>query len=163
MGDKWDRRKLIFQILCPWNKHCVRQCMWNVYELSHINFQNNPVSSVSSVAQSCPTLCDPVDCSTPGFPVHHQLPEPTQSHIHHISDAIQPAHPLSSASPPALNLSQHRCFSNESVLCIRWPQYWSFSFSIKIMIFILHMRKLTLKAIQIFIQIYAANEFGKTW
>ena len=62
----------------------------------------------SSVAQSCPTLCDPIDCSTPGLPVHHQLPESTQTHVHWVSDAIQPTHPLSSPSPPALNLSQHQ-------------------------------------------------------
>ena len=84
----------------------------------------------SSVTQSRPTLWDPMDCSTPGFPVHHQLPEFTQTHVHWVSDAIQPSHPLSSPSPPAFNLSQHRVFSSESVLCIRWPKYWSFSFSI---------------------------------
>ena len=64
--------------------------------------------SVSSVTQSCLTLCDPMDCSTPGFPVHHQLPEPTQTHVLWVSDAIQPSHPLSSTSPPAFNLSQHQ-------------------------------------------------------
>ena len=68
-------------------------------------------------------------CSSSGFPVHHQLPELAQTHVHWVSDAIQPSHPLSS-SFPALNLSQHRVFSNELVLCIRWPKYWSFSFSI---------------------------------
>ena len=62
----------------------------------------------SSVAQSCPTLCDPMDCSTPGFPVHHQLLELAQTHIHWVGDAIQPSHPLSSPSPPAFNLSQHQ-------------------------------------------------------
>ena len=62
----------------------------------------------SSVAQSCPTLCNPMDCSTPGFPVHHQLPEHTQTHVHHVDDAIQPAHPLSSPSPPTFNLSQNQ-------------------------------------------------------
>ena len=62
----------------------------------------------SSVAQSCPTLCDPTDCSTPGLPVHHQLPEFTQTHVHWVGDAIQLSHPLSSPSPPALNLSQHQ-------------------------------------------------------
>ena len=62
---------------------------------------------VSSVTQSCPTLCDPMDCSTPGFCVHHQLPELAQTHVHHISDAIQPSHPLSSPSPPTFYLSQH--------------------------------------------------------
>ena len=62
----------------------------------------------STVAQSCSTLCDPVDCSTPGFPVHHQLPELTQTHVHQVDDAIQPSHPLSSHSLPTFNLSQHQ-------------------------------------------------------
>ena len=66
----------------------------------------------------------------PGFPVHHQLLELAQTHVHRVSDAIQPSHPLSSPSPPAFNLSQNRVFSNESALCIRWPKYWSFSFNI---------------------------------
>ena len=64
----------------------------------------------SSVAQSCPTLCDPMNCSTPGLPVHHQLPEFTQTHVHWVGDAIQPSHPLSSPSPPAPNPSQHQSF-----------------------------------------------------
>ena len=64
--------------------------------------------SVSSVAQSCPTLCDPMNRSTPGLPVHHQLPEFTQTHVHRVSDAIQPSHPLLSPSPPAPNPSQHQ-------------------------------------------------------
>ena len=59
-----------------------------------------------SVAQLCPTLCDPMDCSTPGLPVHHQLPEFTQTHVHRLSDAIQSSHPLLCPSPPAFNLSQ---------------------------------------------------------
>ena len=67
--------------------------------------------------------------STPGLPVHHHLPEFTQTHIHRVSDAIQPSHPLSSPSP-APNPSQHRVFSNESTLRMRWPKYWSFSLSI---------------------------------
>ena len=62
----------------------------------------------SSVTQSCPTLCDPVDCSTPDLPVHHQLPEFTQTHVHGVGDAIQPSHPLLIPSPPILNLSQHQ-------------------------------------------------------
>ena len=66
------------------------------------------VSSVGSVAQSCPILCDSLNHSTPGLPVHHQLPEFTQTHIHRVSDAIQPSHPLSSLSPPAPNPSQHQ-------------------------------------------------------
>ena len=68
--------------------------------------------------------------STPGLPVHHQLPESTQTHVRWVVDAIQPFHPLLSTSPPALNLSQHQGLFKESVLCIRWPKYWSFSFSI---------------------------------
>ena len=62
----------------------------------------------SSVAQSCPTLCNPMNRSTPGLPVHHQLPEFTETHVHRVSDAIQPSHPLSSPSPPAPNPSQHQ-------------------------------------------------------
>ena len=66
-----------------------------------------PVHQFSSVAQSGPTLCDPMDCSMPGFPVHHQLPELT-NHVHRVCDAIQPSHPLLTPSPPAFNLSQHQ-------------------------------------------------------
>ena len=68
--------------------------------------------------------------STPGLPVHHQLLEFTQTRVHRVGDAIQPSHPLLSPSPPALNLSSIRIFSNESTLHMRWPKYWSFSFSI---------------------------------
>ena len=73
-------------------------------------FYTSNVSSVqfSSVAQSCPPVCDPMNHSTPGLPVHHQLLEFTQTHIHRVSDAIQPSHPLSSPSPPAPNPSQHQ-------------------------------------------------------
>ena len=73
-----------------------------------------------------------MDCTTPGFPVYRQLPELTQTHVHRVGDAIQPSHPLSSPSPPTFNHFQHQgllVFSNESVLHIRWPKYWSFSFS----------------------------------
>ena len=84
----------------------------------------------SSVAQSCPTCCDPIECSTPGFPVFHHLPELAQTHVHQVNDAIQPSHPLSSPSPPPFNLSHIMVFSNGSVLHIRWPKYWSFRFSI---------------------------------
>ena len=84
----------------------------------------------SWVAQSCPTPCDPVDSSTPGFPVYHQLPKFTQTHVHLVGDAIQASHPLLSPSPPTFNLSSIRVFSKESVLRIRWPKSWSFSFNI---------------------------------
>ena len=84
----------------------------------------------SSVTQSCPILSDPMDCSTPGLPVHHQFLEFTQTHVHWVSDAIQQSHPL---CPPLLSpwiFPSIRVFSNESALCSRWPKYWSFSFNI---------------------------------
>ena len=73
-----------------------------------MGFPVDGCNQVSSVVQSCPTLCDPVDCSMPGLPVHHQLLELTQTHVHRIGDAIQPSHPLLPPSPPAFNLSQHQ-------------------------------------------------------
>ena len=88
------------------------------------------VFQFSSVTQSCPTLCDSMDCSTPGLPVHHQLPEFTQTHVRWVVDAIQPSHPLLSPSPQPSIFPSIRLFSSESVLCIRWPKYWSFSFKI---------------------------------
>ena len=90
----------------------------------------------SALAQWCLTLCDPMNFITPGLPVHHQLPEPTETHVCLVGDAIQPSHPLSSPSPtfhpllPPSIFPSIRVFSNESVLCIRWPKYWSFSFNI---------------------------------
>jgi len=85
----------------------------------------------SSVAWSCLTLCDPMDCSTPGFPVHHQIPEFTQTHVHWVGDGIQPSHPLSSPSPPAFNLSQNQGFltwvsSSHQVAKVLEFQYQSF-------------------------------------
>ena len=95
---------------------------WKFWKGSSVQF--------SSVAQSCPAVCDPMDCSTPGLPVHHQLWEFTQTHVHWVGDAIQPSvlcHPLllSPSIFPSI-----RVFSNELALCIRWPKYWSFIFSI---------------------------------
>ena len=84
----------------------------------------------SSAAKSCLTLCNPVNHSTPGLPVHHQLPDSTQTHVHRVGDAIQPSHPLSSHSLVPWIFPSIRVFSNESALCIRWPKYWSFSFNI---------------------------------
>ena len=89
-----------------------------------------PSLSVSVQLLSRVWLYDPMDCSTPAFPVHHQLLEFAQTHVHWVGDAIQPSHPLSSPAPPVFSLSQHQVFSNESVLCIRWPKDWSFSFNI---------------------------------
>ena len=93
-------------------------------------FKLKTVVQFISVTQSCPTLCNPMDCNTPGFPVHHQLLELTQTHVHWVGDAIQPSHPLLSPCPPVFNLSQYPGLSNESVLPIRWPKCWCFSFSI---------------------------------
>jgi len=76
------------------------------------------------------TLCHPMDCSTPGFFVHNQIPALTQTHVHRVSDAIQPSHPLSTLLLLPSIFPNIRVFSSESVLCIRWPKYWSFSFKI---------------------------------
>ena len=86
----------------PWTEEAGRLQSMGSQRVRHSSVQ------FSSVAQSCPTLCDPMNCSMPGLPVHHQLPESTHTHVHRVGDAIQPSHPLSSPSPPALNLSQHQ-------------------------------------------------------
>ena len=83
----------------------------------------------SSIAQSCPTLFDPMNSSTPGLPVLHQLLQFTQTHLQRVGDAIQPSHPLSHLLLPPIPPSI-RVFSNESAPCMRWPKYWSFSFII---------------------------------
>ena len=103
-----------------WSSVLTVLCAITLLNLGNLQF--------TSVGQSCPTLWDPMDCSTPGLPVHHQLPELAQTHVHPVGDAIQPPHPRSFPSPPAFNLSQG--LSDESFLLIRWPKYWSFSFSI---------------------------------
>ena len=102
------------------------------YSLFNKLCEKNRLRSVqfSSVTQSCPTLCNPMNRSLPGLPVHHQLPEFIQIHVHQVGDTIQPSHPLSSHSPPAPKSSQHQSLSNESTLRMRWPKYWSFRFSI---------------------------------
>ena len=108
-------------------------------EFCHIWFQSICITALrgtfsvqfSSVSQWYLTLCDPISCCTPGLPVHHQLPEFTQTHVHWVGDAIQPSHPLLSLSPLAFNLSRHQGLSDESVLCIRLPKYQSFSFNIR--------------------------------
>ena len=84
----------------------------------------------SSFQLLSPTLCDPMDCSMPGLPVQHQLPEFIQTHVHWVGDAIQPSHPLSSPSPPALNLSQHQGLFQWVSSSHQMAKYWSFSFSI---------------------------------
>ena len=86
--------------------------------------------SLSSVAQSCLTLCDPMNCSMPCFPIHHQLLKLAQTRVHQVGDAIQPSHPLSSSSPPAFNLSQHQSLFQGVSSSHQVANYWSFSFSI---------------------------------
>ena len=95
-GSSWPRN---------WTR-VLLHCRQILYQL---NYQGSPSSvQFSSVAQLCLTLSDPMNCSTPGLPVHHQLPESTQTHVHWVGDGIQPSHPPSSPSPPAFNLSQHQ-------------------------------------------------------
>ena len=84
----------------------------------------------SSVSQLCLALCDLMNCSMPGFPVHHQLTESIQTHVHRVDDAIQPSHPLSSPFLLPSIFPSIRVFSHESALRIRWPKYWSFNFNI---------------------------------
>ena len=90
--------------------HCFCQRLRKHYKLKTILklTSSSCANRFSSVTQSCPTLCDPMNCSMPGLPVHHQLLEFTQTHVHRVGDAIQPSHPLSSPSPPAPNHSQHQ-------------------------------------------------------
>ena len=99
--------------------------MYSAYKL---NKQGD--NQFSSVPQLCLTLCDPMDCSTPGFPIHHHLPEVAQTHV---LELVMPSNHLNLCRPLLLLLSifpSIRVFSNKSVLCIRWPKYWSFSYSI---------------------------------
>ena len=116
-GHNWVTNTVKLQNNCKETKGIflvlkISTLMWMSVHICEVQF--------SSVAQSCPTLCDPMDCSTPGFPVHHQLLEFTHAHVHWVSDAIQPSHPLllSPSVFPSI-----RVFSNESALCIRWPKY----------------------------------------
>ena len=109
---------------------------YNVLYITNGWFPNSPLLSwkynlqFSSVTQSCPTLCDPMNRSTPGLPVHHQLPESTQTHVHWVGDAIQPFHLLCPLLLLPSIFPSIRVFSNESALCIGWPKDWSFSFNI---------------------------------
>ena len=111
-------------------KPFLRQLVQSFHQCKHRAGGWREQCSCCSVAQSYPTLCHPMDCSAPGFPVLHHLPESAQTHVHWVSDAIQPSHPLSPPSPFAPVFTSIRVFSNESALHIMWPNYWSFSFSL---------------------------------
>ena len=92
------------------------------------NFKTNLGRSIGPDTKSCLTLCNPMDCSRPGFPVLHYLPEFAQTNVHWVDDAIQPTHPLLSPSPPAINASQHQSLFQWASSLLRWPKYWSFNF-----------------------------------
>ena len=141
MGKKWKQWQILLYGLqihcggvCSHEIKCYlllgRKAMTNLDSiLKHRDITlPTKVHILSLVAQLCPTCFDPIDCSTPGLPVHHQLPEFTQTHVHWVGDAIQPSHPLSSPSI----FPRIRAFSNESAVHIRWPKYWSFSFNISL-------------------------------
>ena len=144
--DRWRNKRLLMQGIGT--LHCKGACLQEMREVitafflnqqfkkindlfilivSSINsffYINQPISVYCcSVTQSCPTLCSPMDCSISDFPVLHHLLEFAQIHVHWVSDTIQPSRPLSSPSPPALNLLQHQGLLNESALPIRWPKY----------------------------------------
>ena len=117
----------IYITLIQFRLHFLWRIMWPCIYLRNVFF----VCSVQFCTQSCLILGDPMDCSMTGFPVRHQLLEFAQTHVHWVSDAIQPSRSLLSPFPPAFNLSQHQgLISYESVLYIKWPKYWNFSFSI---------------------------------
>ena len=96
-------------LLCNWNR-CLKLItrLWVAFNLFLVDLQQLDSLMCCSAAQSCLTLCDPVECGTPGLPVPHQLLKRAQTHVHRVGDAIQPSHPLSSPSPPAFNLSRHQ-------------------------------------------------------
>ena len=104
LWSSWNPRSTVpthMGTLCPIPIHLL-------LKISSSSVQFNRVQSPAQSVQSCPTLCDPMNHSMPGLPIHHQLLESTQTHVHQVSDAIQPSHPLPSPSPPALSLSQHQ-------------------------------------------------------
>ena len=121
MGRRMGLRKKLYCLLYWVENELIGlgRCGMNWQQIHSVQF--------NSVTQSCRTLHNPMDYSIPGFPIHHQLPEFTQIHVHWVSDAIQPSYPL--LLPPSV-FPSITIFSDESVLHIKWPKYWSFSFSI---------------------------------
>ena len=119
---------LFFQVLCF---NCFMSSEWMVLTWpASQSLIFCSLQSVSSVTQSCLTLCNAMDCSMSGFPIHHQHPEPAQTHVHRVGDAIKTSHPLSSLLLLPSIFPSIKAFSNESAVHIKWPKYWSFSFSI---------------------------------
>ena len=109
--DYWKNHSFDYMDLCQQRTDTAIVTFFRFIVASYVFFillsTSMYLTQFSSVAQLCLTLCDPMDCSMPGFPIHHQLPELTQTHVHQVTDAIQPSYPLSSPFPPAFNLSQH--------------------------------------------------------
>ena len=125
MAENEELKNLLMKVKEEREKVCLKL---NIQKLRSCHLV--PSLQFSSVAQLCPTLCDPMNCSIPGFPVHHQLPEFTQTHVHRVgmpSSHLILCHPLLLLPPIPPSI---RVFSNESTLCMRWPKYWSFSLSI---------------------------------
>ena len=130
MGKQWKQWQTLFS-WTPKSRQMVTVPMklkytWSLEE----KLWQTWIDQFSSVTESCPTLCDSMNCSMPGLPVHQQLPKFTQTHVHWVGDAIQLYHPLSSPSTPALNLSQHQGLFEWVSSHITWPKYWSFIFNI---------------------------------
>ena len=126
LSQVWERQISHISFICgifvfkKWHK-------WPYLQNRLKDTENKLMVQFSSVTQSCPTLCDPMNRSMPGLPVYHQPPEFTQTHVHWVGDAIEPSHPLFLLLPIPPSI---RVFSNESTLRMRWPKYWSFSLSI---------------------------------
>ena len=142
----WPHRRQPTRLSLPWDSpgkntgvgcHCLLLLSASNRKTKFLTWINNNRScrKISEInyfnyySLSLIWLCNPMDCSTPGSPVLHCLPEFTQVPVHRVGDAIQLSHPLSPSSPPALNLSQHQSLFYESTVHIRWPKYWSFSIS----------------------------------
>ena len=123
-GFKFEARRKRF-----WSEYWTK-IYWDGGEETEKNKCRLKGTSLSSAQFTGSVLSDPMDCSTPGLPIHHKLPEFTQTHAHWVSDAIQPSHPLLTPSLLPSILPSIRVHSNESAVCIRWPKYWSFSFNI---------------------------------
>ena len=120
-GVTWEARRVLCTSRKEWSRFICADL--KRYSTTVSEKRQYPVELIiSSVSQSCPTLCDPRDCSMTGFPVHHQLQELTQIHVHHAGDAIQPSHPLSFILLPPSTVPSIRVFSKELVLRIRWPK-----------------------------------------
>ena len=119
----WRMNWQLTPVFLPWKSHEQR----SLVGYSPLGNKSHTWLQFSSVAQSCPTLCNPMNHSMPGLPGHHQLPEFTQTHVHQVSDAIQPSHPLSSPSPFALNFSQEQSLFQMSLFFhIKWSKDWNF-------------------------------------